>query len=229
MVSTIHRAKGLEFDRVVVAVDANTGVVPGPENDCRAEARLLYVALTRAREDLFRVHLPADHWRVRTDNRTRRWYRAGRQPWQRLGMEVRGSDTDRTQPPGANEPGVDAAATQTRLARACTGDPVDLIRAHDLAGPEGSSPPYRLMHAGAPIGAASDQFRRDLALLLGGSRSTRRRWPVALRGAVIDAVEAVAGDPVIGARAGVGDHGVWLAPRLTGLARLDWNEDGADR
>jgi DNA helicase II / ATP-dependent DNA helicase PcrA len=52
-ISTIHRAKGLEFDRVLVTADWGNR----PEGDRVSDARLLYVALTRARSKLYRLEL----------------------------------------------------------------------------------------------------------------------------------------------------------------------------
>ena len=56
VVSTIHKAKGLEFPRVVVP-DAQDGVYPGPFDrdgtDREESARVLYVAMTRAQTHLW--------------------------------------------------------------------------------------------------------------------------------------------------------------------------------
>jgi superfamily I DNA/RNA helicase len=52
-VMTMHAAKGLEFPVVIVP---GIGYLPHPENDPVAEARLLYVAMTRATERLILSH-----------------------------------------------------------------------------------------------------------------------------------------------------------------------------
>ena len=53
---TIHGAKVLEFDRVFLP-DVNDGIIPGKEclspNALEEERRLLYVAITRAKDELF--------------------------------------------------------------------------------------------------------------------------------------------------------------------------------
>ena len=51
VLSTIHSAKGLEYDNVIIA-DAIDGILPGAEADIEEERRLFYVGLTRARESL---------------------------------------------------------------------------------------------------------------------------------------------------------------------------------
>lgn len=55
--TTIHRAKGLEFSCVFV-VGLDEGRIPllGAENNIEEERRLLYVAMTRAKEELFLIH-----------------------------------------------------------------------------------------------------------------------------------------------------------------------------
>ncbi|TGM06309.1 ATP-dependent helicase [Leptospira barantonii] len=51
--STVHSAKGLEFD-VVFVLNATEGVFPSNKNtDTEEERRLFYVAITRARKELF--------------------------------------------------------------------------------------------------------------------------------------------------------------------------------
>ena len=62
MLSTIHSAKGLEWD-VVHVIHAADGMIPsdmatGDDDEIEEERRLLYVALTRARDALHVV--PAD-------------------------------------------------------------------------------------------------------------------------------------------------------------------------
>jgi superfamily I DNA/RNA helicase len=54
-IETIHGAKGLEADNVLLLTDLNARVRRGQEQDPDAELRVLYVAVTRARECLFLV------------------------------------------------------------------------------------------------------------------------------------------------------------------------------
>ncbi|OZC03360.1 ATP-dependent helicase [Rubricoccus marinus] len=66
VLSTIHSAKGLEFDTVVL-IDALDGVLPNEyavktQAELDEERRLLYVALTRAERELY-VSYPASRWR----------------------------------------------------------------------------------------------------------------------------------------------------------------------
>lgn len=52
--STIHSAKGREFDRVIL-MDAYDGILPGEEDSEEEERRLFYVAATRAKKQLIFV------------------------------------------------------------------------------------------------------------------------------------------------------------------------------
>ena len=73
--STVHAAKGREFDRVVLLQPERITSV-GLEGSPLEEARVLYVAATRARRELARLGrqgLP-DMWRARFgDDERRRW------------------------------------------------------------------------------------------------------------------------------------------------------------
>lgn len=52
LLTTAHSSKGLEFDRVWI-VGMNTGVFPSEKSSIEEERRLMFVAMTRAREALF--------------------------------------------------------------------------------------------------------------------------------------------------------------------------------
>lgn len=221
LVSSFHRAKGLEFDRVIV-------VDPGQlrsdaEIDAEEEARLLYVAMTRPRDQLLRIS-PPDVRGIRSHSHLDRWARYGRQKWQRLGLELGGRDVHTVEPAGAYAFSGDPAELQRYLdARVLPGDDV-VLECDETASPEVDlSPPYLLKHAGSTIGAASERLRADLYRFLKQSRSfVPHNFPRTITGVRVDAIETVAGSEAAGARAGLGDLGVWAAPRLTGLSRFDY-------
>ena len=50
IISTVHRAKGRQWERVVIVDDF--GMTDEKSDDCRTEKQLMYVALTRAREEV---------------------------------------------------------------------------------------------------------------------------------------------------------------------------------
>lgn len=83
VVSTVHRAKGLEFDHVVV-IDPEG--LRGSEN-----TPVAYVALTRARDRLFAAGLTRPKF-LRRDEATGRWYVGGHQRWMTSAFELRSED-----------------------------------------------------------------------------------------------------------------------------------------
>lgn len=83
VVSTVHRAKGLEFDHVVV-VDPGGMAVP-------EETAVAYVALTRARERLVGAALDRPRF-LRRDKSSGRWYVGGHRRWMTSAFEFRAED-----------------------------------------------------------------------------------------------------------------------------------------
>ncbi|MEW2529384.1 UvrD-helicase domain-containing protein [Streptomyces sp. NPDC047071] len=230
VVSTIHRAKGLEFDRVIVVeppvvteLSRQYGHV-----DSAAEARALYVAMTRPREDLYRIAAPSTR-HIRRDRAIGRWYVDGPKAHTRRGIEGTDRDVCREHPPGTDGFHHDPAAVQEHLATAArSGDPLVMRRLHDLQPDADQSPPYVIQHRQSPVGMASETFRRDLSSSLRISRTWEVSWPSEIIGFRIDTVEAVAGSRATGSRAGLGEHGVWLVPRVSGLGHYRWGENAQE-
>ncbi|MFF5253711.1 UvrD-helicase domain-containing protein [Streptomyces leeuwenhoekii] len=232
VVSTVHRAKGLEFDRVVVLTPPTVAELHkqhGTEVDLPAEARALYVAMTRARQDLYHVHPPEMPIIKRAGNRRNgRRYVGGWRSYDRYGVVAEAGDVCRDNPPGHT---TDAVATQAYLLREVgPGDEVLLRKRHDLPAGEGQSPPYALLHRGREIGEASERFREELFRVQKVNRAWDPWWPDEVHGLRIDTLETVTGSAAAGANAGLGDRGVWMAPRITGIGmfrRVDEEGQGA--
>ena len=222
-VSSFHRAKGLEFDRVVV-------VDPGPlraeqQEHAEEEARALFVAMTRARSEILRLPVSATS-AVRLDKVTDRWARYGWKKWQRFGLEVKGRDVSSEEPAGTAQFRADPAALQRRLQTSVhAGQPVVLRRITEGSAVPRMSPHYLLLYGETPIGIMSEVFRTALFRFLaqGSSKFIPRNFPATIEDVWIDTVETVAGGDAAGAIAGLGDDGIWLAPRLTGLGRFSWD------
>ncbi|WP_137725579.1 UvrD-helicase domain-containing protein [Prescottella subtropica] len=227
--STVHRAKGLEFDRVFIAEPEPLSSSAVREADPPAEARLLYVAMTRPRDDLYRIEIEKP-WTLRKATRTsmpvNRWYLGGRERWMRNGIEAAEFDVCHEAPGGVREPVIDPVDTQRYLRESVRfDDAVDLRRTHDLPLSDVETPPYGIFHDGRPIGEMSARFRGDLWRLLKTSRGKEvNRWPQRITGLRVDLVETVAGSQAVAERSGLGDRGVWIAPRLCGLGRFVWSD-----
>ncbi|MFE2127576.1 UvrD-helicase domain-containing protein [Streptomyces amritsarensis] len=235
VVSTVHRAKGLEFDRVVVI---DPGAAAGPDvkdGDPAAAARALYVAMTRPRADLYHLELVRDRF-LRKDGEGRsatgRWYRGGtgNKRGQRYAIEVLGGDVSREAPAGADDSEENVSELQRYLAdQVRAGDPVEFVRLHSLPTGPDASPPYLLRHHGRTIGSASDTFRKDLyAFRRIRKDASALAWPLTITDLFIDSVETVVGSDNVALGAGLGERGVWLAPRPTGLGCFEWEKKGTE-
>ncbi|MCU1614238.1 MAG: hypothetical protein JWO98_1778 [Frankiales bacterium] len=217
VVSTIHRAKGLEFDRVLI-MPADMRRLTA--DDLEAEMRVTYVALSRARDELYVCRPPKEAIRT-SELRSGRWavhtFRGqNRYP---CGMEVVSTDVDALQP--AVDDAGDGSSVQRRLLASDTvGATVTAVREDDTPV---EAPRYRLWltHDGAFVGRTSEHFGRALVSTF-GRRRAGQSWPCRINGLAVASVETVAGDPDYTRRAGLAGSGLWLVPRLTGLAWPDW-------
>jgi DNA helicase-2/ATP-dependent DNA helicase PcrA len=215
IVSTIHRAKGLEFETVFVV---NPTWVPVGE-DAWTCVRRQYVALSRARDSIFKCQLPQPTSMIRPDDRL--WGRFKEEVWSRRkkgakwakAIEFQYNDVES----GLPVAGRSASATQvqsnlqsiTRL-----GMPVRLEI--DESASDDDFPSYLLISDnGALIGRTSTAFDEAFAK----TYHWMDHWPRSCDGLSLVSVETVAGDPGESDRAGIGAGGFWLVPRVTGLAR----------
>ncbi|MFJ3496443.1 UvrD-helicase domain-containing protein [Streptomyces sp. NPDC086091] len=227
VVSTVHRSKGLEFDRVILLTPPTVAELRARHRndlDLPAEARALYVAMTRARRDLYHAVPPELPLLTRAgDRRNGRRYVRGWRPYDRFGIVAEPGDVCRDDPPGH---GTDAGATQAYLLeRVRPGQEVVWRKRHDLPMGEHQSPAYALTHDGREIGEASVRFREELFQVQKVNRTWEPSWPEEIRGLRIDTLETVTGSTAAGANAGLGDRGVWIVPRITGVGRYRWADD----
>ena len=220
VVSTIHRAKGLEFEGVAVVVPPDWR----RDSDPGEEARVLFVAMTRARDEL--LHIDAlDTFGWRQDSVIDRWYRCTpRDVWKTLGFELKGDDTHKMHPAGAHLFYEDPGAVQDRLRDDVRrGDSVEL----ELAMADDGDEPrawYLVHHAAGTIGVTSEEFGRALARRLRAKRNTPNRWPVTIDQLRVEGIDTVAGLEGVGQSAGLGASGIWLRARIVGLGRVNWKE-----
>ncbi len=228
---TVHRAKGLEFDRVIVPNPPTVAELHkryGDELDLPAEARALYVAMTRVRQDLYHVPRPELPLFKRAGHRRDgRRYIGSWRSYERYGIVAEANDVCRDTPPGHE---ADALATQAYLlARVRPGQRVVLRKRHDLPMGEAQSPPYALLHDGREIGEVSQGFREALFQVQKVHRNWDPWWPDEIRDLWIDTLETVTGSTAAGANAGLGERGVWVIPRITGIGRFRRSDDNEEQ
>ncbi|MFC9531355.1 UvrD-helicase domain-containing protein [Streptomyces sp. NPDC056975] len=228
-VSTTHRAKGLEFDRVIVITPPTVSELRKlfKDNlDLRAEAWALYVAMTRAREDLYFMDSPNLPFLKRAGaRRNGRQFVGGRSrkdSWKRDAIVASPRDIS----PDAPAEGKHGAVTTQAylLERVRSGDEVVLRKLHDMPLGERQSPPYTLLHEEHEIGEASERFRQELFQVQKVNRTWDPWWPDEIRELRVDTLETVSGSAAAGANAGLGERGVWIAPRITGIGRYRKSE-----
>ncbi|KHO22977.1 UvrD-helicase domain-containing protein [Mycolicibacterium setense] len=219
IVSTVHRAKGLEFDRVFL-------VAPNYEHEDEDEwatIRREYVALSRARDDIFICWLP----QARSSFEKMRWLPGRRVErvynWKTGKKRVKAfeflyDDVDVSEPTSGG--GLDAADAQENLRDN------DLIGANveamlDVEMSSADLPSYLLTtEEGYLLGRTSETFNTAFNTAFG--RRGGGAFPGRLFGLTLVSVETVAGEPRKTERLDVGRSGLWLAPRITGLVEPDW-------
>ncbi|WP_232715212.1 UvrD-helicase domain-containing protein [Gordonia metallireducens] len=216
VISTIHRAKGLEFDNVFLAAWRD----PAEDDpDPWAQVRLEYVALTRARDAIVLVSTP----RARPIVAEQRWLpgrlqeRVGAQGKSRVrALEIGYDDTYTARPAEASEDS--AASVQAALESLTTG--VSVAGVLNLTRSDIQCPIYDLTVDGVSIGRTTEAFGEDFSKAF---KVRQGEWPAELVDMVLVSVETTGGDPNIAEHAGVGPGGFWLVPRVAGLARPLWD------
>lgn len=215
VVSTVHRAKGLEFDRVFLYdTDYES------DDDDLAIARRNYVALSRARDEIVRcTPKKTKSWMKKDSGQTGRWTEQGFGTGGRKrirAIEVLGEDIDTDEPYDVDD---DASGVQSLLASgSMAGRTVTLEL--DLAWTSRDAPIYLVKGSGGrPFARTTEQFGRELRRIFTIGNAG---WPTIINGATVMSIESVVGSPEFSEDAGLGESGIWLVPRLAGLVRPDW-------
>lgn len=210
VVSTVHRAKGLEFDNVVVL---DFPPRPSPERTIEDLRRTQFVALTRARNHLVRADGPNDvALRITATHGSQRarWYLGAHKPWMTLRIEIGIGDTE----PIYEDPSTSQAMLMSAVG---PGDPLRLSL--DVEASTLTLPVYSITHNGTAVARTSRAFGDALASRIGSLDRRRGTWP-ALTGAQVESIGTAASDPRSDSE---WRHGLHLAPIVTGLLKLDWN------
>jgi DNA helicase-2/ATP-dependent DNA helicase PcrA len=218
IVSTVHRAKGLEFERVFV-------VEPDyirDDDDEWAALRRQYVALSRARDELFTCELPKTYSRFKEE----RWLRGrllervrnknGKQ--RTRSMEFKYDDVE-VGVPGSSDEIAAVDVQQTLQLPHLIGMRAEALL--DLETTTSEMPSYLLFTEDSElVGRTSESFAESFMEAFGLRYG---RYPTTVNGLSLVSVETVAGDHRAAERAGLGPTDFWLAPRVVGLAQPDWS------
>jgi hypothetical protein len=214
VVSTVHRAKGQEFD-VVFSVK---GRRPTVNDDAAEEARVLYVAATRARSDLCQCP-PLDlGGPTRATNSNDRlmvcsWQKR-KQP--RL-VEVRVSDSDSD---WNAETSVAFWSNQMFLEKNyLPGDQVELRLSDDQ---DTAYPVYDALHKATDgeetvVGRTNERFGEFISKYVWG------RPPDVISGLSAEIPDAATMIPSQAHEVGLANHGIHLRARFFGLGQLGWS------
>lgn len=212
VVSTVHRAKGLEFDNVVlVDFPQHPWLEDGIAPDERMRTR--FVAVTRARDRIARAEGPDDRFLRRFEQpgaRAARWYRGGHQNWMTASFEIRVDDL---------EPNLSLSEeAREHVSRAvCPGDVLSL--ALNAEASTTAIPVYDVLHDGIVVARTTDAFGVDLAARTGSLENRRRTWPK-LEGARVESVATV----IMTGPATTPGEAFRLTPITAGLVDLVWKE-----
>ena len=209
-VSTIHRAKGLEYDHVFVL-----RIEERETDDLAEEARLLYVALARARLDLASWPSPSvTGMRTIEHSDEPRWIRKSFTPPYLTACEVRPDDINRDAPAGFGTGDGVVAERQIYITNEVQiGDSIELR----LVNPRDGT--YGLFHRNVLVGTTVDAFSKALG---GQLRGRDKRWPVAIHELRVEGIDTVAGDDAAALNSGLSGVPAWLRVRAHGLGELEF-------
>ena len=218
-ISSIHRAKGLEFDTVIIAACDRS---EDEEEYVGEECRTLYVALTRPKRNLLRLKVPLFRGLMLNDKH-KRWCR--RWDWKTPDIEVKFSDIDRSEPPEAitareNSP----AEIQEYIAENVEcGDSVEFKRVG--ANRSRYDAVYHILHNDFIIGKTVPSFAGQLLDII-RIKYRKGELPSRIGNLPVEGIETVFGDPSIASSKGLeSPAGVWLNVRIGGLGYLKYGEN----
>jgi hypothetical protein len=223
VISTIHRAKGLQFPAVMLAFPSDDGFYYQQGLNVAEEARVLYVALTRASRDLERLDDPQGHLNQENGRwRELHWGRGGNFPVV-VGFEVTPDDTDPTIPFGANSQAPDRVAATQRYIQMHV-KPGDVVVARRLSRPSAGTDCYRyeIWHAHTPVAITSEEAARNFRNTLWPPKAYgnfKLHWPDEMTGLYVEGIETVVGSNATSMKHQLGVSGMWLRVRISGLAQ----------
>jgi hypothetical protein len=220
VVSTIHRAKGLEFDRVLL-FEPDDALGYDDDLGCGEAARQLYVARTRARRRYGVLSRDGREYAKKEGNPGGVWTVHGFAGARRYvsEVEVKGIHSWAQDPAGGFAFDGHAEAIQRYIEDDIRPlDPLRLRRAA-VEMPDGARMYYVIEHNGRDVGVA------DIGWIIKAVCRPKfeRNWPAWIDGLFVESVDTVAGTSAAGIRAGLSSSGLWLRVRPYGLGTLRWS------
>ncbi|GAA3691097.1 UvrD-like helicase family protein [Yimella lutea] len=201
VVSTVHRAKGLEFDNVVL-VDSDDW--SNDLGDAERMASMLYVAMSRGRDRVTKVDgIDVGRWR-------RAAYGDGERPWVKRPFRARGLLGVLMEPRMARAFGATGSGVTETLGAIVTWEETEPLI--DEAGNE--FPSWVASVDDEPIARTGEHFGRFMA------RECARGVIPRLNGGRVDGFETALGEP---RSEQPGRHGLWVAARISGSVDLEWS------
>ncbi|KXO91393.1 DNA helicase IV (plasmid) [Tsukamurella tyrosinosolvens] len=210
IVSTIHRAKGLEFERAFLV---HPNYTFEEESEWPA-IRRMYVALSRARDDVAVIDIPDDRtWFKNVRGRMCEMRRGKNNNYVRA-MELTARDVRDDSPPPMEPHRL--VEMQRNLAAVSPGEAVTGF--FDPTSTMSAQEPVFVLSTGSGelLGVTDRRLGRHLSYNFG--YRFRDGWDGAtLEDLTLVSIDTVATDPRSTAQAGLGDSGLWLVPRVFGL------------
>lgn len=197
VVSTVHRAKGLEFDNVVLVDPDDWGL--GGDDDAQAGTRL-YVAMSRARARVTSAEgIDTKAWRKES--------RSERSVWAHRHWRGRGWHGLLLEPWMARALGPSASLHPDLVGRQVRWEPAEAWLS------DGEEwPCWDAFVDDLVVARTGEEFGRLIARVT-------RRLPPELSGGRVDGLETTVGPP---STHGTGRHGLWLTARISGPVDFDW-------
>lgn len=220
-VSTIHRSKGREYDEVYLLPPWEGS----RDGELFEEAKVYYVAITRAREKLHIIERSAGRNWLKKSERTERWTERGKKrsgEIKLIAVEV-GMEYDVDEQGFVDEKLVgDAKENQEYLRkRIKPGDRID-IKLEDETGI------YLMYHNRRLIGKMSEVFMSDIRQIMREVYVSSSHVPRALEDIYVDRIYSVVKKPET-IRPSVAEpylsNGVWYGVSLVGLGKIRWPWD----
>ena len=212
IISSIHRAKGREFDHVVILGPSYKRPAEFPGE----EARNLFVALTRAKKTFFRFST-SDVLPMR-DEKGDRWFNAPIKDrnWKTTLYEIQNRDLDPNNPP------FKTASEALEHLKYVTweikvGDEVSLQLKKSI-----TSEYYEIQHQNRVIGYTTNSFVAGLRRLI-KSRMRYGYAPLAIEGVRVQGIQTLFADPLqVDIKTTASPLGSWVAPVIGGLGYLKY-------